>query len=69
MQKTSSALWSDGKNMNLCSQLLVFFSKQVLGIIGSQIEIERIFYLTHILANLKKCHLQLENLENLIFVC
>jgi hypothetical protein len=68
MQKTSSALWSGGKNMNLCSQLLVFFSKQILRIIGSQIEIEKIFSLILILTNLKKCHLQLENLENLISV-
>jgi hypothetical protein len=43
-----------------------FFSRQILGIISSQIEIEKIFSLTHILINLKKCHLQLENLENLI---
>jgi len=45
------------KNLNLCSQLLVFFSRQILGIIGSQIEIEKIFSLTHIFTNLKKCHL------------
>jgi hypothetical protein len=68
MWKTSSALWSGGKNMNLCSQLLVFFSRQILRIISSQIEIERIIFLIHILTNLKNCHLQLENLENLISV-
>jgi hypothetical protein len=45
------------KNLNLCSQLLVFFSRQILGIIGSQNEIEKIFSLTHIFTNLKKCHL------------
>jgi hypothetical protein len=55
-----------GKNINLCSQSLVFFSKQILGIISSQIEIEKVFSLIHILTNLKKCHLQLEYLENLI---
>jgi len=45
--------------------MLVFFSRQILGMISSQIEIERIFFLIHIFTNLKKCHLQLENLENL----
>jgi len=45
------------KNLNLCSQLLVFFSRQILRIIGSQIEIEKIFSLSHIFINLKKCHL------------
>jgi hypothetical protein len=54
------------KNMNLCPNYWFFFSKQILGIIGSQIEIEKMFSLTHILINLKKCHLHLENLENLI---
>jgi hypothetical protein len=54
--------------MNLCSQLLVFFSRHILGIISSQIEIERTFSFIHILTNLKICHLQLENLENLIYV-
>jgi intracellular sulfur oxidation DsrE/DsrF family protein len=52
--------------MNPCSQFLVFFSKQILGLIGSQIDIERIFSIIHILTNLEKYHLQLENLENLI---
>jgi hypothetical protein len=52
--------------MNLCSQLLGFFFRQILRIIGSQIEIEKIFLLTHILTNLKKCHLQLKYIENLI---
>jgi hypothetical protein len=32
------------------------------------IEIERIFSLASILTNLKRCHLQLENLKILIFV-
>jgi hypothetical protein len=37
-----------------------FFAHQVLSIIvGSQIEIERIFYLISIFANLRRCHLQL----------
>jgi hypothetical protein len=39
-----------------------------LGVFGSQIEITRIFSLVGILTNLRKCHLQTENLEKLIFV-
>jgi hypothetical protein len=39
------ALWSGGKNMNLCSQLLVFFSIQILGIISSQIKLKFFFFL------------------------
>ncbi len=35
--------------------MLVFFSRQLLGIINSQIEIERIFFLIHIFINLTKC--------------
>jgi hypothetical protein len=40
-----------------------FLIKQILGIVGSQIEIKNIFSLTEILTNLKRCHLQLDNLE------
>jgi len=39
-----------------------------LGIVGSQIEIETIFYLVGILTNLRRCCLQIENLEKLIFI-
>jgi hypothetical protein len=39
-----------------------------LGIVGSQIEIEKIFSLAGILMNLRRCRLQIENLEKLIFV-
>jgi hypothetical protein len=45
-----------------------FLACQILGIVGSQIETKRIFSLAGILTNLRRCHLQLENLENLIFV-
>jgi hypothetical protein len=44
-----------------------FLARQILEIVGSQIEPERIFSLAHIFTNLKRC-LQLENLEKLIFV-
>jgi hypothetical protein len=45
-----------------------FLACQILSIVGSQIEIERIYFLTGMLTNLWRCHLQSENLENLIFV-
>jgi hypothetical protein len=34
-----------------------FLVHQILGIVGSQIKIERMFYLSYILANLKQCQL------------
>jgi hypothetical protein len=40
-----------------------FFIKQILGIVGSQIEIKNIFSFIKILTNLKRCCLQLNNLE------
>jgi hypothetical protein len=49
--------------------VVTFLARQILGIVSSQIEIEHIFSLAGILANLKRCHLQSKNLdEKLIFV-
>jgi hypothetical protein len=45
-----------------------FLVWQILNIIGSQIETERIFSLVGILTNLKRCRLQLENSKKLFFV-
>jgi len=45
-----------------------FLAWHILGIIKSQIETERIFFLAWILTNIKGCHLQIQNLEKLIFV-
>jgi len=45
-----------------------FFVQQILGIVGSQIEIEKVFSLVGILNNPRRCCLQLKNLENLVFV-
>jgi hypothetical protein len=45
-----------------------FWAHQILGIVGSQIEIERIFSLIGILTNIRRYRLQSENLEILIFV-
>ncbi len=45
-----------------------FLIKQILGIIGSQIEMKNVFSLIKILINLKRCRLQLDNLEKWIFM-
>ncbi len=42
---------------------ICFLAWQILEIVGSQIKIEKIFSLASILTNLRKRHLQLENLE------
>ncbi len=46
--------------------MLVFFH-QILDIIGSQIE-QKYISSTRIFTNIKKCHLQSNNLEKIIFV-
>jgi hypothetical protein len=48
--------------------IIRFLVQQILGIVRSQIEIEMIFYLVGILTNLRRCCLQIENLQKLIFV-
>jgi hypothetical protein len=45
-----------------------FFVWQNLGIVGSQIEIERIFFLVGIFINLRRCHVQLYNFKKLNFM-
>jgi hypothetical protein len=42
--------------------------KKFLSIVGSQIEIEKIFSLVDMLTNLWRCHLHTNNLERFIFV-
>jgi len=42
-----------------------FLARQILGILGSKIETEKIFSLTNKLTNLRRCDLQLNNLERL----
>ncbi len=39
-----------------------------MGIVESQVEMKRIVSLAKIFTNLRKCHLQLDNLDNLIFL-
>jgi hypothetical protein len=45
-----------------------FLAQQILGIVESQIETGRIFPLDGIFTNLRRCRLQTENLEKLVFV-
>ncbi len=45
-----------------------FCAKQILGIVGSQFEMERIFSLVGIFTSHKECFLQSKYLDKLIFV-
>lgn len=45
-----------------------FLVHKILGIVESKIEMEMIFSLTRMLINLRRFHLQLDNLEKFIFV-
>jgi hypothetical protein len=45
-----------------------FLAQQILEIVGSQIETKRIFSLVGILVNLRKCHLQTNNLKKLVLL-
>jgi len=47
---------------------VAFIVCQILGIVGFQIEIEFFFSLVGILTNLKRCHVQSDNLNKIIFV-
>jgi hypothetical protein len=48
--------------------IIRFLVKHILEIVNFQIETVNIFPLTKNLTNLRKCHLQSKNLENLIFM-
>ncbi len=58
--------WWD--NMKQCFRFVGFLAWQVLSIVKSQIETKRIFLLVGIFTNLRRCKLQTENLEKLIFI-
>jgi hypothetical protein len=47
--------------------IIGFLAQRMLGV-GFQIEIERIFSLAKIFTNSRRCGLQIENLEKLIFI-
>jgi hypothetical protein len=47
---------------------MVAFVRQILGILASQIEIERIFSIARALTTFKRCQLQTDNMDKLIFV-
>jgi hypothetical protein len=57
--------WEKHENM---FPTIKFHICQILGIVGSQIETERIFSLVGILINLRRCCLQSKNLEKLNFM-
>jgi hypothetical protein len=57
--------WEKYENM---FHVVGFCAKQILGIIGFQIEKERIFSLVGILTSFRRCHLQSKKLNKLIFV-
>ncbi len=44
------------------------YVKQILEIVGPQIEIEKIFFLIEIFTSFRRCHLQSQNLDKVIFV-
>jgi hypothetical protein len=47
---------------------VVFLARQILGIVDSQIETEKKNSLVEILTNLRKCRLQSNNLDKIIFI-
>ncbi len=47
---------------------LTYVSRQVMGIVGSQIEIERIFSMVRVITSLKSCLLGIENLDKLVLI-
>jgi hypothetical protein len=47
--------------------IIGFLAHQILSIVGSHIETKMIFLLTKILTNHRRCRLQIENLEKMIF--
>ncbi len=57
--------WGEHETMFLKIGFLVC---QIIGIVKSQIEIERFFSLMGTLTNIRRQHLQLNNLEKLIFM-
>jgi hypothetical protein len=56
-----------GKNENMFLTI-GFCVKQNFKIVGSQIEIEKIFSLLGTFISIRRCHLQFKILDNLIFV-
>jgi hypothetical protein len=48
--------------------IVEFFACQILGIVRSHIEMENIFFFSWDISNLRSCHLQMDNLNKLVFV-
>jgi len=47
---------------------LTYVAQQEMGIVGSQIEIERIFSMAKVITSLKRCWLRIENLDKLVLI-
>jgi len=47
---------------------LAYLTRQVMGIVGSQIEIERIFNMVGVITSLKRCQLGIEILDKLFLI-
>jgi hypothetical protein len=54
--------------MYRCFPTIAFMTHKFFGIVGSQIEIEKIFSLVKILTNIRRCLLQTYILDKLIFL-
>jgi hypothetical protein len=57
MQREIKCLFQWWEKCEYIFCMVGFLACQILGIVGSQIEIERIFSLVRIFINLRKCHL------------
>jgi hypothetical protein len=47
---------------------LIYFARQVMGIVGSQIKIERIFNMVGVITSLKRCRHGIENIDILVLI-
>jgi hypothetical protein len=47
---------------------VAFLARQILGIVGSQVEIERIFSITGVILSQQRCRLGVEHLDKLVFI-
>ncbi len=64
---TSNEVQWWGKHESMLS-IVEFFACQIQGIVRSQIETKRTFFFNWDTSNLRSCHLQVENLNKLVFV-
>jgi hypothetical protein len=58
MLKTSNVFLNGGKKHQAVFPTVGFLTRQILGIVGSEIKTKRIFSLVGTFVNLRRCHLQ-----------